>query len=576
MTNLEIAKQISDIGDMLEILNDPQDQFRIIAYHNAARKIEMMSEEIENIYKQRGRKGLQEISGIGESISQHIEEYIKTKGLKYHNELAKKVPGAILEFTKIPGIGPKGALKLYQAYGVNKINDLKKAIKKDRTEKFFKIKSKQNVLEGIEQFKGLTGRMLLSFAEPIAREVVETLKTYPEIIKADMVGSLRRMEETIGDIDVVAASKNPRQTIEKYIKEPFVKHCVAHGTTKAEIIHTKGPQIDLEILPKDQYGSLLQHLTGSKEHNIALRTWAEKHGFSISEHGIKKVEIGKTMAIKCETEEKVYKILGMQMPIPEMRENRGEISLALKNKLPEDIIELKDIRADLHLHSAWSEGELTIEKMARACKDLGYDYLAITDHTSGLGITHGLRAKEFSQYADEIKQISDKLKINILAGAEANIMADGSLDIPDKFLGRLDFVIGAVHGGFRQNQEQATKRLIRAMENPNIDAIGHPSGRLIERRSALNIDWEKAFEAARRTNKIMEINAQPDRLDLNDSLILLAKQYGLRFIISTDAHHIRHLDNMRYGVATARRGWLEKKDVLNTLPLAQFLKGLKR
>lgn len=591
MTNSEIAKQINDIGDMLEILANPQDSFRIVAYHNAARKIDMTSQELEDIYEKKGLNGLKEIRGIGESIAEKIEELIKTKKIFYREELITKVPRAVLEFTKIPGVGPRIALQLFKSYRVDTVAKLKAALEKDQSGKHFKEKTRQNILEGIKLLSHLTGRMPISFAEPIAREIVETLEGYPEVIKVDPVGSLRRMKETIGDIDIVAASKSPQATINKFIHETFVDHIISHGETKASIYHKRGPEIDLEILPQDQYGSLLQHFTGSKDHNIALRTWAEKHEFSISEHGVKKIQSpclagrqakskiqtnSKVQIIKCETEQKVYQTLGMQTPIPEIRENRGEIELALKHKLPKNIIDLKDIKADLHLHTRWSEGEFSVEEIALACKKMGYQYLAITDHSAGLGVTHGLKEKDIPRYISEIKKVSRKLKIPILAGLEANIMADGSIDISDKILAKLDFVIGSIHSSFRQEKNHITERLLKAINNPNIDLIGHPSGRLIERRHALNIDWDLVFQTAKKTNTIMEINAQPDRLDLNDSLIILAKEYGVRFVISTDSHYLDQLTHMRYGVAQARRGWATKADILNSFNYHTFLAKLKK
>lgn len=593
MNNREIAQKFSEISDMLEILDNPKDQFRVVAYHNASRNIEMLSQELDELYRRQGIKGLKSIPGIGESIADKIEELINTGKIHYHQELAHQVPAPVLLFLKIPGVGPITALKLFQSYKVKNISDLKKNIVKDKTEKYFKAKSKENILRDIEMLGKMSGRMLLSFAEPIAREIVETLKSYKEIKQADAVGSLRRMKETIGDIDVVASAniKNQKSNvkskdhpiIERFIHEPFVGKCLSHGETKATILHKKGVQVDLELLPDDQYGSLLQHFTGSKEHNIALRTWAEKHGFSVSEHGIKKVESGKssvkrqtsnTKIIKCETEEKVYKTFGMDTPEPEIRENQGEIEAALNHKLPK-IITLGNIQGDLHMHTHWSEGEETMEKMAIACKKLGYKYIAITDHTSGLGIAHGLKGEDVQEYINEARHLSKKLGIKILAGAEVNIMADGSLDLSDKYLAKLDFVIASVHSGFRQEKEKMTQRIIKAITNTNVNALGHPTGRLIEKRNGIEADWEKIFQIAGKNKVAMEINAQADRLDLNDSMILLAKKYRVKFIINTDSHSISQLQNMRYGVAMARRGWCEKKDILNTLSLSQFSAAYK-
>ncbi len=587
MNNREIAQQFSEIADMLEILDNPKDQFRVVAYHNASRNIDMLSSELDELYRRQGLEGLKSIPGIGESIAEKIEELVNTGQIKYHQELANRVPRPVLLFLRIPGVGPKTASRLYQVYKSKNILELKNSIVKDKSEKYFKIKTKENILRDIEMLKNMSGRMLLSFAEPIAREIVKTLRSYSDVQQADAVGSLRRMKETIGDIDVIASlkvkSKNVKGkslVVERFINEPFVDKCLSHGETKATILHKKGVQVDLELLPADQYGSLLQHFTGSKEHNITLRTWAEKHGFSISEHGVKilasnvKRLMSNTKIIKCGTEEKVYKTLKMDTPEPELRENRGEIEAALHHKLPK-IITLDDIQGDLHMHTHWSEGEETMEKMATACKKIGYKYLAVTDHTSSLGIAHGLKGDDIQEYVGEARKLSEKLGIKILAGAEVNIMANGSLDLSDNYLAKLDFVIASVHSGFRQDKEKMTQRIIKAITNTNVNVLGHPTGRLIEKRNGVEADWEKIFQIAAKYKVAMEINAQADRLDLNDSMILLAKKYGVKFIISTDSHSISQLQNMRYGVAMARRGWCEKKDILNTLSLSQFSAAYK-
>ncbi len=601
MTNLEISKKLNDIGDMLEILGNSQDQFRIIAYHNAARKIELMSEELDDIFLNGGEQAIEKIPGIGASITETIIHFLKTGNSKNYQGLVKKIPKPILEFTKIPGVGPKTAVKLFDCYKSKNIKELKKAIVLDKTEKYFKIKTKENILQGIEILSRFTGRMLLSFAWPIASQIINVLKKYPQVLQAEAVGSLRRMKETVGDIDIIASlklkiqnSKLKNKVIDQFIQEPFVERVISHGETKATIFHKKGVQVDLEILPQVQYGSLLQHFTGSKDHNIHLRTYAEEHGFSVSEHGIKKAisyqlsansrskskaESRKLKAkglILCKKEEDVYKTLGMQMPIPEMREDRGEIELAIKHQLPKNIVDLKDIKGDLHLHTTWSEGSQSIKEMAQACIKKGYSYCAITDHSAGLGITQGIKESDVDAYIKEIQKLNSQFADNfkILSGVEANIMADGNLDLSDKTLQKFDYVIASIHSGFKQNKEIITKRLLKAINNPNVDCIGHPSGRLIEQRAPLDLDWPKVFEAAAKTNTIMEINSQPDRLDLNDSLILMAKKYKVKFVISTDSHHVDQLNNMLYGVVTARRGWATKKDIINALNVSNLLKYL--
>jgi len=652
LSNREISKIFEEIGEMLDIIGEEKDQFRIIAYQNAARYIEMMSREVSDIYNNEGFEGLLKIKGVGSSIAEKIEEIIKTGKCQYHNELSKKVAPSILKFLTIPGVGPHLAKNLFENYKTKNIHDLKNALKKDKTGKVFKEKTRQNILEGIELLSKQTGRMLLSFAEPIAQEIVESLKKISEVKEAHPVGSLRRMKETIGDIDIIASLKinskdkgasDKQKVIDKFIQLPFVERIIAQGDTKATIIHKKGPSVDLEILPSDEYGSLLQHFTGSKEHNVVLRTYAEKHGFSVSEHGIKQLHykfqdarnksqiISNPQIIKCEKEEKVYKTLGMDWIPPEIRENKGEIEAALRQAqgkssgLPK-LVKLKDIKGDLHLHSTWSEGEMTISEIVEYSQKLGYEYIAITDHTAGLGITHGLKEKDIDKYIEEIKSISDPmtalgtsrlssiatsnvnrfshdcaqdksvnltvldseaqakgvggLKTNIVtknvrrttnngiklfAGVEVNILVDGSLDISDRELSKLDIVIASIHSSFRQSQEQVTARLLKAIQNPNVDIIGHPSGRLLPNRQPLNLNWKKIFEAARKYNVAMEINSHPTRLDLTDDLCFMARDMGVKFIISSDMHHAEHFQNIRYGVSVARRGWCESKNILNTL-----------
>jgi len=588
ITNQEIARIIEEIGEMLEIIGNEKDQFRIIAYQNAARKIELISEQITDIYDKSGFAGLLEIKGIGESIAKKIEEIIKTGRCKYHDELARKVPSAIIKFLAIPGVGPHLAANIYKNYKIDSISKLKKAILADKSEKIFKSKTKNNILEGIDQLEKLSDRMLLSFAEPIAEEAVGYLNNMKEVNNADYVGSLRRMKETIGDIDLIASLVNKPKSgktnsntkvINQFIKLPFVNKVISAGNTKATILHKKGVQVDLEILPSDEYGSLLQHFTGSKEHNVALRTWAEKHDFSISEHGIKFIKSKVNKVVKCNTEEKVYKTLGMDWITPELRENNGEIEAALDHKLPK-LIEIKNIKGDLHLHSNWSEGEKSIVEIAKEAELFNYEYIAITDHTAGLGITHGLKENEISKYVKEIEKINTNIEtrgsnLKVLTGAEVNILANGNLDISDRELSKLDIVIASIHSGFRQDKDRITARLIKAIQNPNVDIIGHPSGRLINKRPPLNLDWDLVFKEAVKHNVIMEINCHPVRLDLNDELIFMAKKYGVKFIINTDMHQFGHFKNMRYGVATARRGWLTKNDVVNTYDFAKIINFVK-
>lgn len=583
MTNKEIAQKIAEIGQMLEVLD--ANSFKITAYERASRMISNTSRSLEDIYKSDGLKGLQEIKGIGKSISEKIEEYIKTGKISYHDELKKKVPSAILEFSDIPGVGPKTAKKLYEKLGVKNTKELKKALQGGKAPNDFKEKTRAKILDGISIKSQLSGRMLLSFAEPIAEDIITTLKKYPEVVNADPVGSLRRMKETVGDIDIVASLKDKKsdasEVIDRFCQEEFVKKIVTKGDTKSTIINKDDVSIDLEILPADEYGSLLQHFTGSKDHNVALRTYAEKHGFSISEHGMKrlsrktqktndKLQINsKSQIIKCKTEKEVYGTLKMDYIEPELREDTGEIDASLHHKLPK-LVKPRDIKGDLQMHSTFSDGQNSITEMAQTCKKMGYEYMAITDHPSTLGITQGLKPKEIDSYISEIKEVSKKVGIRIFSGIEANIKPNGDIDLSGEILKKLDIVIAAVHSSFRQDKPTATKRIIKAIENPYVKIIAHPSGRIINRRPGIDVDWSKIFQACKKTSTMLEVNSYPDRLDLNDDLIREAISVGVQIIINTDSHSSKHLTNMRYGVTQARRGWAEKKNVINTLDLKRF------
>jgi len=589
MTNKEISQQLSQIGIMLEILQDSslglaervQDRFKITAYEKAARAIENYSISVEDIYQKK------DIKGIGESIAEKIEEFIKTGKIAYYEELRKKIPKPIINFMKIPGVGSKIAKKLFKSYKVKTIKDLKKAIKLDKTTKYFQEKTKQNILRDISMYEKIGSRILLSFAEPIAKNIIEIIKKYPEVKTADYVGSLRRMKETVGDIDIIASLKLKTQnsklkTIERFIREDFVDKVVNKGDTKATIITKENVQIDLEILPQEDYGSLLQHFTGSKDHNIALRTYAQENGFSISEHGIKKTKNlklktqnnnSKIKTIKCPKEEDVYKTLGMEYIEPELRENQGEIKASIEHQLPK-LVKLHDIKGDLQMHSTYSDGSNTIEEMAKKCKSLGYEYLAITDHPSTLGVTNGLKEKDIDNYINEIRKVSKKIGIKIFAGIEANIKPNGDIDLPNEILKKFDIVLGAIHSSFRQDKHSATRRLIRAIQNPYIRIIAHPSARLINKRLPIELDWEEIFKECVKQGVAMEINSHPIRLDLRDVLIRKAINIGVKLIINTDSHQVLHLDNMRYGVAQARRGWAEKKDIINTKNLRQLSKWI--
>ena len=575
MINRELSRILREIADLKEIVGE--NRFKVVAYQRAAQNVANISEDLEKIYKEGGIKGLDRIEGIGKAIAGHIEDYIKTGKVKEWERLRKKVAPAVLKLMDIPGIGPKTALKLADTLDVVSIEGLKKELAKASPKtraKLAKIglkeKSIKKFLTGISIREKLETRMLYVNAEPIVTEILDYMKDCPGIKRFDPVGSFRRKRETVGDLDFIAASRNPKQAIEYFTSGPFVDKVLAKGLTKATVIEkSAGQQLDLEILPAKKYGTLLQHFTGSKEHNVALRTWGVAHGFSISEHGIKR----RGRLITCDSEQKVYKTLGMDYIPPELREDRGEVEAALAHKLPK-LIELDDLKGDLQMHSNWSDGQQSIEVMARAAQKLGHRYIAITDHSAGLGIAHGLNEKRLTERRAEIDRVRKKLSIKILEGMEVDIRVDGTLDLPEAVLAKLDFVIASIHSGLQQGPEQITKRLLNAIESHAVHGIAHPTGRMLARRPGYAADWPVVYKAAAKHHKILEIDAHPVRLDLNDTMVKEAKAHGVKFSIDTDAHHSEHLSYLRYGIGIARRGWLTKADVVNTMDVNELTRFL--
>lgn len=571
VTNKEVARILYEIADILELQDESV--FRVVAYRNAARSIEFLADDLHDLYRAGGRKALEEIPGVGASIAEKVEELLTTGRLRYYEQLKRKIPPVTLELTRIPNVGPKTARKLYETLRVKSIEELEAALDTPRAARYFQKKTRERIKTGIELLKRLSGRIILPFAEPVAREFVEALRTCPGVLQVDPVGSLRRMRETVGDVDIVCASTEPSAAIERFVSHPKVSRVLARGDTKATVVHADGIQIDLEILPREQYGSLLQHFTGSKEHNIALRTWGAEHGFSISEHGIKVQGRLHTF----EREEDVYRFLGMDWIPPELRENRGEIQAALEHRLPV-LLEEGDIRGDLQGHSTWSDGHDRIEVLVKAAIERGYEYIAITDHTKGLGVAHGLDEARVAERHEELERIKRRYgdTIQVLEGLEVDIRADGHMDLPDEVLARMDVVVASIHSAFSQPKEQMTRRLLGAIENPHVDIIGHPSGRILGEREEYPVDWERVFRAAAERGVALEINAFPNRLDLRDTMAQAARREGAWLVIDTDFHKAEHLAMMRYGVAVARRAWLGKGDVLNTRPTAELRRWLTR
>lgn len=574
MKNKELAKIFYDISIYLEMEGVA---FKPQAYEKAALSLDALSENVEGLYKQGGLKALKEIPGVGESIAEKIKEYIKTGKVKEYENFKKKMPVDLDELSAIEGIGPKMIKDLYKNLKIKNLNDLEKAAKAGKIRKLahFGEKTEKNILQGIEFLKRNKGRFLLGEIIPVVNEIVSNLKSLKEVKKISPAGSVRRMKETIGDVDILITSSDPKKVIKYFVSLPGIVKIWGQGPTKASIRLREGFDVDLRVLPDKEFGSALQYFTGSKDHSIALRKIAIEKGMKLSEYGLFK---GKKL-IASETEEDIYKALGFPYFEPELRENTGELEAALKGKLPK-VIGYKDIKGDFHVHSDWDGGADSIEKIAQEAQKLGYEYIGISDHTKFLKIEHGLDEKQLLRRGKEIDKLNQKLKsqnkkFRILAGCEANILADGSIDIDDKVLAQLDYVIAGVHSQMKMGREEMTERIIKAMENTNVDIIAHPTGRLIQRRDAYQIDFDKLLEVAQRTGTILEIDSYPNRLDLKDTNIRKAKEAGVKMVINTDSHRLDQLRFMELGISQARRGWAEKKDIINVWPLEKLLDFFK-
>ena len=551
--NTEIAEIFDKIADALEFKNDSS--FRIGAYRKAARVIRELTEDIEDIWK---RKELESIPGIGKGMAEKIDEYLSTGRMKKYEEAMEGISDGIIELLNIPNLGPKTLNLVYNKLNVKNLSDLEKVIEDGSLTKLFGMGEKkvENIKRGIELYKLGKSRIPLGIALPIVENIIESLRKYAD--KISPAGSIRRMKETIGDIDILAAGKE--DIIEKFVSLPDVSEILVKGETKASVIVKENNlQVDIRVIPDDCYGSALQYFTGSKGHNIKLRTFAKENGLKISEYGVFKND----KKIAGRTEEDVYKALGLVWIPPELREDRGEIELAQQGKLPK-IVEEKEIKGDLHVHSEYSDGVNTIEEIALSAKDIGYEYIGIADHSKTSKIAGGLDEDELKRKNEEIDKLNQKIKgIKILKGAEVDILSDGSLDYSSQILKELDYVIVAIHQGFKKN---VGERIKKAMENPYVDILAHPTGRLLSGREGYDVDIEEIIEYAEKYKVILEINSYPDRLDLNDINILKALGKNINFSIGTDAHNIGMLKYIKFGVGMARRGFLISKRIINTYP----------
>jgi DNA polymerase (family 10) len=572
MKNSEVAKIFQDIADLLELKGE--NIFKIRAYQKAARAIEHYPRELKVMLDE--SEDLQSIPGVGEAIAKKTTELMTTGKLGYYENLKAEFPQGVTNLLAIPGIGPKTANKLSSELEISSVDELERAINEGRVAKLFRLgeKTAENILHQIQALRRKDQRIPIGEALPIVEEILGALRSVPGVRNLTPAGSLRRFRETLGDIDLMGTADNPREVIDAFVALPHVGQVLAQGSTKASAIVSGGLQVDLRMVEHDSFGSLLQYFTGNKQHNISLRERGRKQGLKLSEYGITVVATDKLE--KFSTEEEFYHRLGLQYIPPEIREAQGEIEKAEQGAIPK-LVELSDIKGDLHMHTEWSDGHDSIEKMALAAKDMGYQYIAITEHSAGRGIAHGLDVERLRQQVAEIKALKERLTgIHVLTGIEVDIRADGSLDLPHEILAELDIVNAAVHSAMNQSEEKMTRRVISAIENPDVDMIAHPTCRLIGEREPVAIDLEAVFQAAAKYNKIVEINAMPDRLDLKDIHAFRARNLGVKLAIGTDTHSTAHLGFMRFGVGVARRAWCEPQHILNTLSLAELLAVLNR
>ena len=567
MRNAEIAAAFDELGDLYEL--DGAVVYRVIAYRNAAKAIRDSAASVEELARA-GR--VVELPGVGKTIAEKIDALLDTGTIPAADKLRAKFPPGLVEVTRIPGLGPKRARKLYDELGISSLEDLRIAAEQHRLRDVagFGAKAEENVLVALAA--GADGRpkarTLLSRALAIAEDLAAALREHPASIRVEIAGSARRMAETCKDLDLVATATDPEALAAAFSELPLLDEVQSTGAAGVKAITNNGMSVDLRIVPPENFGNLLQHFTGSGKHNEALRTDAVRRGLHVSEYGVTDDATETTHA--CATEEEVYELLGMQYIEPELRENRGEIEAAKAGKLPE-LIRVEDIRGELHSHSTASDGRNSIEQMTHAAIERGYEYLAITDHSATHGFGNDVQPAELLRQTERIRELNDGLDgFTLLAGTEVNVLPNGTLDYADDVLEQLDWVVASLHSSFRMKKKEITDRMIRAMEHPLVDAIGHPTGRLIERREAYDLDIERVVEAAIRTGTFLEINANPDRRDLNESNARLAAEAGAMLVIDSDAHGVETLANIRYGVATARRGWVRAEQVANTRPWAEL------
>ncbi len=570
MRNDEIAAHLQETGLLYEMQDIP---FKPRAYARAADEVASFGQSVAALYKEKGGKGLREIPGVGPGIAAHIASLLETGRFSEHEKLRKKIPIDVMGLTRIGHVGPKTALRLYHALGVKSVGDLERAAKNGKLKGLPGLgdKTAEHIRQGIGFLKAEGNRQLLGHALPLATRIEQAMRAVPGVKQAVVAGSVRRRQETIGDLDFLVTAPRPRAAMEAFSGLPEIQSVAARGPTKMNVRLRNGMRADVRVVEDAAYGAALQYFTGSKDHNVAVRQIAIKKGLKLNEYGLWRGRL----RIAARTEADVYAKLGLAYIEPELRTNEGEIEAAKSGKLP-DLIPYGSVRGDLQVQTSWTDGEATIGAMAAAAKKLGREYIAVTDHTKALAMTGGLDEKKLAAQGREIDALNRKLRgFRVLKGSECDILKEGRMDLSDDALASLDFVGGSIHSHFRLSSAEQTRRLIAAMKNPHVDCIFHPTGRLIGKRPPYEIDMREILQAAKATGTAMEIDAYPERSDLRDEHVRMAVQLGVKLVIDTDAHRPSHLDYLDLGIAIARRGWAEKKDVLNTRPLKELMRWLK-
>lgn len=562
MQNKKIADMFERIADILEIQGEIP--FKVNAYRRASRIINELQDDIEILWRD---KKLRELPGIGDALVKKIDEFLTTGSMKKYQEVSGQIPETLLELLNIQSMGPKTIGLAYKSLHIKNLQDLKKVIDNGALAELPGMGAKkiENIRQGIDLYLMSQSRISIGEALPVVEQLIRELKEKPDVLKISPAGSTRRMKETVGDVDILVATENGKRVIDAFVKLPMVSRILGSGETKGSVLLENGLQVDLRAVKPDSYGAAMQYFTGSQAHNVKLRGIARARGLRINEYGIFKGDEKLGGAVESE----IYNTLGLPYIPPELREDRGEIEAAATGNLP-NLLELSDIRGDLHLHTTYSDGHGSIEQMVQKAIQLGYEYLAICDHSQSVHYANGVSEERLLQQMHEIDELNRRYEnIYILKGSEVDILSDGRLDFPDSILEQLDVVVASIHTGFKQN---VTQRILKAMENPHVKIIAHPTGRLISRREGYQVDLKEVFKQAVKTNTALEINAFPDRLDLSDMNAKTAVEMGVKLVIDTDAHQPEHLDYMKFGVGTARRGWIEKTSIMNTHPYEMIKK----